>query len=125
MVFGMSDSSSSRFRQFLILNFSFVIGLSSCSPSYKADVDAMVLQPAVEFNADSAYFQIANQVNFGPRIPGTDTHTQCGNYLVETLNRYGAQVMEQRDSVTVAAASAYQCATLSGHFLQKRKSGFC
>jgi hypothetical protein len=121
MVFGMSDSSSSRFRQFFILNFSFLIILSGCSPSYKTDVDAMVLQPAVEFNADSAYSQIANQVNFGPRIPGTDTHTLCGNYLVETLNRYGAQVMEQRDSVTVAAGRRIPMRNIIGSFSPEKK----
>ena len=121
MVFRMSDSSSSRFRQFLILNFSFLIGFSGCSPNYKADVDAMVLQPAAEFNADSAYSQIANQVNFGPRIPGTDTHTQCGNYLVETLNRYGAQVMEQLDSVTVAAGKRIPMRNIIGSFSPEKK----
>ncbi len=47
------------------------------------------------FNADSAYLYVDKQVSYGPRIPGTDPHRQTGNYLVNKLNDYGAEVIEQ------------------------------
>ena len=47
------------------------------------------------FNADSAYLYIDKQVSYGPRIPGTDPHRQTGDYLVNKLNDYGAEVIEQ------------------------------
>lgn len=47
------------------------------------------------FNADSAYQFVAKQVAFGPRIPNTAAHRQCGDYFVETLERFGAQVTVQ------------------------------
>ena len=48
-----------------------------------------------DFNADSAYFFIEKQVSFGPRVPNTEAHRQCGDYLVAQLKQYEAQVEEQ------------------------------
>ena len=56
------------------------------------------LEPAVivpQFNADSAYNFIERQVAFGPRVPGTATHGECGDYLVAKLRSYGAEVVTQ------------------------------
>ena len=47
------------------------------------------------FDADSAYSFVARQVAFGPRVPGTATHRKCGDYLVEKLRSYGADVITQ------------------------------
>lgn len=48
-----------------------------------------------KFNADSAYQYVATQVGFGPRVPNTDAHKACGNYLVSQLERFGAVVYTQ------------------------------
>jgi len=53
-----------------------------------------------DFNPDSAYSFIEKQVSFGPRIPNTPQHAACGDYLVAKLNDFGAQVMEQKTTVT-------------------------
>lgn len=37
------------------------------------------------FNEDSAYTYIFNQVNFGPRVPGTKGHAACHAYIVNFL----------------------------------------
>ena len=34
------------------------------------------------FDADSAYRFVENQVSFGPRVPNSQAHKQCGNYLI-------------------------------------------
>lgn len=47
------------------------------------------------FDADSAYQRVADQVAFGPRVPGSEGHKKCEDYIVATLRRYGA------DSVSV------------------------
>lgn len=57
-------------------------------------------EPAVEivvpaFHADSAYQYVAAQVAFGPRIPNTPAHKQAGDYLVETLRGFGADITIQ------------------------------
>lgn len=78
----------------------FIIGLLllGCNTNRGLNAD-LVLKPAAKFNADSAYSFVKNQVDFGPRVPNTKAHKQCGDYLVNTLNRLGATVKEQKDSV--------------------------
>lgn len=49
-----------------------------------------------DFNADSAYQFVADQVAFGPRVPGTPQHAACASWLAEKLQQYGAQVTEQK-----------------------------
>lgn len=48
-----------------------------------------------QFNADSAYQYVKAQVDFGPRVPNTKAHIDCGNYLADQLARFGAQVTNQ------------------------------
>lgn len=55
---------------------------------------------APSFNADTAYYFIARQVSFGPRVPNTKSHLACANYLEKTLQKYGANVIVQKASVT-------------------------
>lgn len=45
------------------------------------------------FNADSAYSYVARQCSFGPRVPGSEAHSQCLNYLVQHFNRYNADTV--------------------------------
>ena len=47
------------------------------------------------FSADSAYHYIAQQVAFGARVPGTEEHAACGDWLVKKLAQFGAQVQNQ------------------------------
>lgn len=54
---------------------------------------------APDFNADSAYQFIQKQVDFGPRVPNSEAHKKCGNYLAEKLREYGATVIEQTGQV--------------------------
>lgn len=50
---------------------------------------------APEFNADNAYNFIQAQVDFGPRVPNTEAHRACGEYLANKLEEYGAKVTNQ------------------------------
>ncbi len=50
---------------------------------------------APRFSADSAYTFIQKQVDFGPRVPNTAAHKACGDFIVNKLSGYGAQVVAQ------------------------------
>jgi len=50
------------------------------------------------FNEDSAYFFIKQQVEFGPRVPGTKAHENCAAYIVNKLKQYGLKVEVQQGS---------------------------
>ena len=51
------------------------------------------------FSADSAYLYIERQVAFGPRVPNTDAHRACGEYLYRQLQAFGATMYDQRADV--------------------------
>ncbi|HBH21796.1 MAG TPA: peptidase [Cytophagales bacterium] len=83
----------------LLLYISFVV-LGGCSPeSKKVDTSRSIkVQHSItvpSFNSDSAYNFIQKQVDFGPRVPNTAAHHQCGDYLVKQLKSYGANVEQQ------------------------------
>ncbi|OYT11653.1 MAG: glutamine cyclotransferase [Bacteroidetes bacterium 4572_112] len=48
-----------------------------------------------QFNADSAYKYVAEQVAFGPRVPGTDAHKQCATYFVNFFENLNIKVYQQ------------------------------
>lgn len=51
------------------------------------------------FSADSAYAYIETQVNFGPRVPGSEAHLACAEWLETKLAGVGAEVQVQRAKV--------------------------
>jgi hypothetical protein len=48
------------------------------------------------FNADSAYYFVKQQIEFGPRIPNTKSHDKAADYLIGQLKHYGAAVVVQQ-----------------------------
>ncbi len=52
-----------------------------------------------QFNADSAYRYIEDQVAFGPRVPNRPGHLECADYLIDKLEKFGADVIVQKAEV--------------------------
>ena len=52
-----------------------------------------VVVPA--FDGNSAFEFVKKQCDFGPRVPGTDAHQQCADWMIETLNGYADTVFVQ------------------------------
>ena len=78
----------------------FVLAACGGQPAGKKEPAAMpvAVEPAAIvpiFDGDSAYGFIARQVAFGPRVPNSTSHAECGNYLVEKFKGYGAEVVTQ------------------------------
>ena len=48
-----------------------------------------------QFNADSAYQFVARQTSFGPRVPETQAHAQCAEWLTAKLNKFADTVIVQ------------------------------
>ncbi len=55
------------------------------------------LQPLAvpKFERDSAFAFVKKQVDFGPRVPNTDAHKHCKDWLVRQFTAYGLKVTEQ------------------------------
>jgi hypothetical protein len=48
-----------------------------------------------QFNADSAYNYVAKQLEFGPRVPGSEAHKQCAEWLIDFFNEKADTVYVQ------------------------------
>nr|WP_319401238.1 M28 family peptidase [uncultured Carboxylicivirga sp.] len=62
---------------------------TSATAAVKADIAVPV------FNPDSAYVYTERQVAFGPRVPNTEAHKACADYLASEMKRFGADVIVQ------------------------------
>lgn len=86
-----------------ILSTTLLTGTTACgnrTSSRSQDTDTIAMAPAPEFNADSAYAFTAAQCAFGPRVPNTEAHKLCGNYIAEKFRSYGALVTDQYAGLT-------------------------
>lgn len=73
------------------------------------------------FDADSAYHFIQTQVDFGPRVPNTDAHKRCGDYLVEKLTQFGASVTEQHADITFYDGSLVRLRNIIGSYFPEKE----
>lgn len=85
-----------------------ILTLVGCAgnDSKKEVVEEVKTQPAKEtlvvpkVNGDSAYAFVKQQVEFGPRIPGTKPHNYCADWLELKLRSYIPEVKSQRGIAT-------------------------
>ncbi len=57
-------------------------------------------QISPEFNADSAYYFVQKQVDFGPRVTNSTEAKNCGDWMVNELKKYSDNVIEQKTTIT-------------------------
>lgn len=81
-----------------------------------APVAGEAQETAVSFDADSAYAYVARQVAFGPRVPNTEAHCQCGEWLVSELRRHGAEVTEQNAELTAFDGTVLKAKNILGRY---------
>lgn len=72
---------------------------SGSSTAGAESTDSVALAPAT-FSADSAFAYLKAQCDFGARVPGTEAHQRCGDYIVKTFKALGLSVEEQTTTVT-------------------------
>lgn len=82
------------FTMFLLLS-AFSCGGSKSKASESEEAASNVVVKAPDFDADSAYQYVKAQVDFGPRMPNTQQHVACGNYIAGKLAEFGAKVTNQ------------------------------
>jgi hypothetical protein len=57
--------------------------------------EKLVLKPTPVFSGSKAYEFVKNQVDFGPRVPNSDAHRRCADFLANQLKSYNWQVTVQ------------------------------
>ncbi len=109
----------------LIFTVSLVV-FYSCQPSKKKEEKPVEkAEPKVfvpDFNADSAYYYVKKQVDFGPRVPNTQPHKQCANYLESKLKELGAEVIVQNGTVIAYDGTNLFIKNIIGQFNPENKN---
>lgn len=57
-------------------------------------------QLSPNFNADSAYYFVQKQCDFGPRVTNSIEAKKCGDWMVSELKKYTDNVIEQKTTIT-------------------------
>ena len=103
-------------RPLVICLVGILLFLGNCKHEEKA-VNKPVRQVQVPvFNADSAYFFVQEQVDFGPRIPNSTAHRQAGDKIIKRLKAYGATVKVQEFEATAYDGTRLQLRNIMGSF---------
>lgn len=95
----MKNNTKSSFTHLIFIALAGAM-LFACEPDKKPVEKAPeeVLQPikTPAFNSDSSYEYISKQVAFGPRVPNTKAHVDCGEYLAQFFSKNGGWVIRQQ-----------------------------
>ncbi len=81
-----------------------------------AESDTISMSPAPEFIADSAMAFINKQCSFGPRVPGSVSHQQCGDWISATFKRLNCEVIELTTTVKGYDGSDIPCRNIQARF---------
>lgn len=99
--------------------------LGSCSSTQKSSekttTDNDTITQTMVFNADSAYSFVKAQCDFGPRVPNTEAHRRCGDYLIDRLTTYGANVIVQEAVLTAYDGTPLQARNIIGEFAPEKE----
>jgi Zn-dependent M28 family amino/carboxypeptidase len=85
----------SHIALFLLLVFALTGAYFVWKPGAEVPAAEVNLVETPDFKADSAYAFIEKQVQFGPRIPGSEASKNTLQFLVAKLKSYGWTVTEQ------------------------------
>ncbi len=73
------------------------------------------------FNADSAFYFVKKQVDFGPRVPNLKSHTLCGDWLEAMLKNYGATVFAQTPALLSRDGKSISIRNIIAQFQPEKK----
>ena len=106
---------------FLIIGAILLTGCAKGSSPATSSAAPKEVQTVPVFSADSAYNAVERQLEFGPRVPGSEAQEACALWLHQELERYGAKVVEQRATVTAYDGTRYPCINLVGSYNPEAK----
>lgn len=74
---------------------------------------------AADFNADSAYYFVNEQVKFGPRVPNSKSQIKCAEWLETTLKKYTPNIIVQPFTAKAFDGTVLKCRNIIASFNQK------
>ncbi len=98
-----------------------MVGCDSKTVTEQEVAQRPVPLPAPNFNPDSAYAFVAQQVDFGPRVPNTAAHAATKAWLVDKLTAYGADVQVQEFEAEAFDGTLLQLSNIIGSLYPERR----
>jgi hypothetical protein len=94
---------------------------AGCNQNPKENTDKPQRKETVQvhipdFDRDSAYYFVKQQVDFGPRVPNTKEHKACSDFLLNTLKQYADTVLYQPLSIKAYNGSVLKGGNIIGVF---------
>jgi len=86
-------TANSEQRRASVLLFAVALAIVACGK--KSDAPPATPVITTEFSGESALRYAQAQVDFGPRVPGSDAHRKAGDWIVAQMKQRGATVVEQ------------------------------
>jgi len=74
------------------------------------------------FNSDSAYFFVEEQVNFGPRVISSKAWDNCSKYLTNKLESYNAKVIVQQAPITTYDQKKHTLRNIIGSYSPEKNN---
>jgi len=74
---------------------------------------------AADFNSDTAYYFVKEQVKFGPRVPNSKAHANCAGWLEKTLKKYTLHVITQPFTAKAYDGTMLKCENIIASFNPK------
>ncbi|MDE5635558.1 MAG: M28 family peptidase [Muribaculaceae bacterium] len=111
------------YRLYIFMLLIATLALVACGRQKTTDTAVPAgSMPPPPFETDSAMAFLKAQTDMGPRVPGSEAHMKCGDYLAGTLRRLGADtVTEHRAEVTAWNGDRLHLRNIMGRF--NRQSG--
>lgn len=88
---------------FAALAVASLLALSACGNKSQNSEAVDIPAPeatSVKFSSDSAMAYVEAQCAFGPRVPNSEAHRRCGDYIAAKFRSLGLDVTEQRATFT-------------------------
>lgn len=77
---------------------------------------------APTFSADTSYAFVKQQVDFGPRVPGSTAHQRCGDWMVSRLKSFGATITEQTTNLKTFEGKSIPVRNIIAAFSPEKKN---
>jgi len=74
------------------------------------------------FDADSAYYYVERQVSFGPRVPNSQAHINCGDWLQATLGQFADTLYLQTMRLRAYDGTILNLRNIIGSFQPDKRS---
>lgn len=115
-------------NSYKILAIIFIISLIITENAYFQPISNGITNPEpsnnseLNFNATNAYNFIADQLNFGYRVPGLPAHDKCADWIRDTLENRTDAVVTNNFTVHISGEPSYSCQNIIGKINTDKKN---